>query len=412
MFSLSPDQTSCIYDPISYCNTLHPYQQNDHGYVCANCNDDQCYQYIAKNCEEDGYILNGWQNECRPCATEFGNGTLTCNNFGAVTKTNNSYFTSIQVNEMVYNTHANLCNESIANCEECPSADQCVRCEKDYTLNENGTFCKGIDITKDPFVCNARFPYPFDDHGTYCAQCTDKECIQYENTTCEFGYVFNGWNMSCVPCKEAFGLGTMSCSNGGALQCFFNYVLTDVNTTVNITNTDETVNITNKVCSPCSEVLNHCQQCSSSDRCLQCMDGYLLDEFGQCMTSSEECTKKFPYAFDDHGWYCNQCSDLMCTEYVPALCNETGEIYVGSKQKCVPCTEEFGAGTISCSNWGANQCREGSYQETKKVNDTISNVYCTNCNATIPNCSLCTDGERCQQCEADFILTDGRCLQS
>lgn len=184
--------------------------------------------------------------------------------------------------------------------------------------------------------------------------------------TCEFGYVFNGWNMSCVPCKEEFGQGAMSCSNAGALQCFFNYVLTDQNKTENMTNlaTNVTtqVNITNKVCSPCSDVLNYCQQCSSSDRCFQCMDGYLLDEFGQCMTSSEECTKKFPYAFDDHGWYCESCSDKMCTNYQPALCNETNEIYVGAKQKCVPCTEEFGVGTINCSNWGATACLAGSYQ--------------------------------------------------
>lgn len=50
------------------------------------------------------------------------------------------------MSELIFNTHAKLCNESIANCEECPSADVCLKCEKDYTLNENGTICQGVEI--------------------------------------------------------------------------------------------------------------------------------------------------------------------------------------------------------------------------------------------------------------------------
>ena len=112
------------------------------------------------------------------------------------------------MNEVVYNTHAKLCNESISNCEQCLSADKCFKCEETFTLNENGTLCQGVVIIQDPAICNPKFPYPLDDHGAYCSECTDKECIKYENTTCASGSVFNGWNMSCKPCTEEFGLGT------------------------------------------------------------------------------------------------------------------------------------------------------------------------------------------------------------
>ena len=117
------------------------------------------------------------------------------------------------------------------------------------------------------------------------------------------------------------------------------------------------------------------------------------------------------YKFDDHGWYCNECTDSSCSQFLPAICNQSGQVYVNEKQKCVPCQEEFGQGTISCSNWGANECSSDTYKDRKKVNETIQNIHCTPCNQSIANCAECENGDVCLKCAQDFILVDGQCFQ-
>ena len=139
----------------------------------------------------------------------------------------------------------------------------------------------------------------------------------------------------------------------------------------------------------------------------------MLDEFGQCVSGPEECTRKFPYTLDDHGWYCGKCSETECTEYLEAACNETNQVYNGASQKCVPCTEEFGALTLSCGNGGATECAAGAFLQAKEAAGGLSNQHCLSCSDAIANCSLCSTGDKCQQCQKDFVLADdGQCLQS
>ena len=74
--------------------------------------------------------------------------------------------------------------------------------------------------------------------------------------------------------------------------------------------------------------------------------------------------------------------------------------------KCSPCTDEFGKGTINCTNTGAMSCLEGNYLSLVPKNEFITNQMCISCGDAIPNCMLCSDGTKCEKCADGYMVDD------
>lgn len=76
-------------DPIE-CNSIHSYPLDDHNHICMKCTKSKCLDWMKYDCGE-GYVYNSKIMFCFPCASEFGEGTLTCDGSGSLTCQNN-YF--------------------------------------------------------------------------------------------------------------------------------------------------------------------------------------------------------------------------------------------------------------------------------------------------------------------------------
>lgn len=107
-YQVSADGKMCTEkvknDPIE-CNSLHQYPEDDHNHICMKCTKSECLDWIEYQCGE-GYVYNSKIMFCFPCASEFGEGTLTCNGSGALTCQNAYYRELVNVtNSTIQNYH-------------------------------------------------------------------------------------------------------------------------------------------------------------------------------------------------------------------------------------------------------------------------------------------------------------------
>ena len=54
--------------------------------------------------------------KCKTCESEFGNGTLTCNNTGATLCSDSNYMVTALVTETITNTMCERCDKALDNC--------------------------------------------------------------------------------------------------------------------------------------------------------------------------------------------------------------------------------------------------------------------------------------------------------
>lgn len=112
-----------------------------------------------------------------------------------------------------------------------------------------------------------------------------------------------------------------------------------------------------------------------------------------------ECTKLHPFKEDDHGKPCMECTQKECKKrnWDVVDCGE-GNIFNGWKVACLPCTEEFGNGTLECTDGGARMCEDTHHIETIPVNEIVSNKHCKLCSDSINLCNKCTNASACIEC--------------
>ena len=266
------------------------YYTKDNGNSYYFCNGEG--ENHIPNCSICSYnSKNDIKLECNECQIGFvilDNETIRC-------------YAKEKINEKEYyyinQTHMKKCSNNINHCDECESADNCTKCEKDfYLLNNEGKRCYNIDeIT--PIN-----EYYLDENNITYYSCNDtkfnliencKECNKKNSCSlCKDKYTFIDGDKS--KCYEISGMGE-------------NYII-------------DPEDISNYI--KCSDIYNNCSSCNSSI-CLKCNEGYIFinDNFKECLLNSS-IDLSYYYTNDGETYY--SCknekykSNSKCSELIPS----------------------------------------------------------------------------------------------
>lgn len=210
----------------------------------------------------------------------------------------------------------------------------------------------------------------YDDYGTACYTCSPKSCSEINSS----------YKTSCAS-NEAKVQATLDGSGNPCYTC---------------TPCSSGYYANGNRCSPCSDALAHCLQCSSSSTCTQCADGYKLSG-GKCVvaeckatgyssnwyknlgTTKPDCSSKTEWYLKTFGKSGeNTCFACVCdgTSFGGGGCCSGGKVTCGGgATACVTC----------CNNRG---CSTGSYCK----NAGTVNSFCTTCSAGSTDCN-CPSGQ-------------------
>ena len=246
------------------------------------------------------------------------------------------------------------CLDCPAQCGACSSSTECLSC------SDGGHFL-GTDKLTCSTDCN---PNEYKEvNEKKCKPCSTSNCAVCSQsdvcTTCENGFFDNSG--ACDACPTLCG----TCkSPSECLTCkdSANFLGTDQVTCSENCLGDQRKIITEKRCSRCETT---CEVCEPNEDCQKCQKGYFKNNQKGC--------SKCP----------SQCSD--CTSATEC-------------QACQDPLDYLWQDSITCSK--ECQTREFKDQSTKK---------CKNC--LDGNCSVCDGAGSCTDCDQEFFLSSGSCIQ-
>ena len=238
--------------------------------------------------------------------------------------------------------HINSCNKGLDNCKECEKETdfQCISCDTGYSFyNDNsGRKClKTSEVSNIDYYLENDEYYSCKDNGLVenCKECDDqsscKKCIE--------GYAFLDENK--ISCKKISDLGESYTADRD----------------------DPTIY---KIC---SEYIDNCQTCESSEKCLSCKTGYNITNNDKCIDKSDQTYYQDPtnhksYPCNNGVQFCEKCS---------------------SKTICNNCIDEYiilNSNYSKCSPLNSINLRE-YYEDPKNPNNYIS------CSSFVTNCDNC-----------------------
>jgi hypothetical protein len=228
------------------------------------------------------------------------------------------------------------CLSCSTGCSTCLSSDNCTECESNYFLND--TECISC-------IHN-------------CKNCSDNSTCE----ECDSGYVYN-LNECVLNCSQP---SCLACPNDSSLcsECDLEYYL----------------NSSDSTCYQCEA---NCMNCSDSDTCIECNNGFELDDTNTCVR------------------ICNQTSCKVCANHSEECTECKPEYYLNSTDdQCYACE----ANCKNCSDSVmCNECNNGF-----DLDDT--NTCVRICNQT--SCKVCANhSEECTECNPEYYLksTDDQC---
>ena len=457
-------------------NNKHFYT-TDSGISYYSCNS---YNDIT-NCDE---CSNG--NTCNKCIEGYSlryDNTIEC--VLKTSMTNNKQFYTDDSGISYYS--CSLYSE-IDKCDECTSRNKCDKCQTNYVfkIEDNSIEC----VLKTSLTDDNHF-YTNDSEISYyscsiyndianCNECTSRNTCD----KCKTGYAFKIESSSSIECVEErilinnkhfyttdSGISYYSCnsynditncdecSNGNTCnKCIEGYSLRYDNTIECVLKTSMTNNkqfytddsgINYYLCSRYNSI-DYCEECSNSNTCNKCENGYVLKRTNiyECVEEGSLLSDKQFYTNDSGITYysCNLYNDIdncyECSNFNTCdVCLEGYTLY-NNKKLCVRQTDidsnlyfEIRPGIISsCSNL-IQDCRKCSNADTCFVCQdgaglTIDNA-CVNealvkqnheyykdendkyisC-SIMPNCSTCYSGTVCTSCQEGFNLDNNKCIKS
>ena len=292
--------------------------------VCKECSynrylglDDKCS--LSKNCAEsergicieciDGYYL-GLDNYCTNVQH-----CIYSNYYECIECEQNYY----------YDRSVNLCkdlNSNFTNCKYTYDGINCERCHNDYYLNQTDYLCYPNDEPGDFYKCQMT-----DENGTICAVCIEDYYLGHKDRKCTniFGCELSENENKCLECNELYCLNAKTgyCEDNEEILkeedkiffrcgrtnevatacevCVKNYTLNENGLCVDdyhceeknedgkcikcyndemysfcLNNQFECVETYSDKCLECNNILDF-------DKCTKCLDGYELDENGNCI---------------------------------------------------------------------------------------------------------------------------------
>lgn len=294
----------------------------------------------------------------------------------------------------------------IPHCDDCtynPDTKRatCFRCDQFYAHRIVNTFSRCISCGEN---------------NSGCANCTDfTKCDKCRNRSRD-GPDLNG-KATCSPCAP----NCRNCARSGSGKCDQcargARKVGDQCERCNIANCDY-CDSSSGVCSTCASgfylkeneclpCVENCRMCRDSERCTFCRDFFFVEtDSGLCKPCTDNCRSckdfdtcencKLGY-YKDSNSKCQQCPDgcTACTSPDDCQFCKTGRPVNGACTCAPNCKSCANSGNSKC-----DQCEDGYVQDKSK-----------RCRKACPeNCKECTDSKECQECENQFTLVDGQCI--
>ena len=334
--------------------------------VCSKCIDYNCQNCSSQNpnicfdCKNDLILYNNkCYNDCPEGLTKINNKCIPCNS--------NCLRCSLSDNS---NINCNLCQSGYY-LKNINGRDECVKdCGSGFSNSDNGNCIPCSDPN-----CN-----DCKDNHLACNKCEVGFFCLHKNTcvvTCPEGYYDNVLSALCDKCNNCPKCQPLYVDNKSyCTECYDNFYL-DYNGNCVTDCPDNQVKVGNE-CKNCAD--KNCKECSNTDVCDECMDGFKLYE-GKCYS-------KCPSSTYEQGKECLNCN-IKCAECV-------------SEDNCTYCNETF-------------------YLQNNMCNETCANGYFKN--DKLRTCDKCGDSERCikcdllnknicLQCKSGFKLKEGSCVDN
>jgi len=303
------------------------------------------------------------------------------------------------------------------NNDQCDDFDNCAYCF-------GQSFCGACDIgyykaSGHPWGTCTALPDGWDldlceESTLYNDQCdcgcggVDPECANLKAITCDGDSVFCDADGACAECSVD---GCAYCANGDSsdtcLECMDGYDLND-DATCDKCDIDG--------CSSCAEgvaVNPDTGLVEATTVCKSCMDGYYGSVVDSTCTACDDencqecnadgCNKcNDGFSLDAETGTCNSCSDncLQCGANQCNRCESGYDIVDGNCQESDVC----GDNCVTCQRGGMCKICETGYYVGAGTNGK--------CVACMDNCASCRDADSCQECEDgyDFDINEGMCL--
>ena len=368
-------------------------------------NGDPGQLYVSTNCQADCSFNNYPFSSTYCYQTTYGTSSqVQIYLQSACTISIAAYISSYSLGSMIKAYYYNICHQKIPLCSTCNISSDgvttlCNGCDNYYAANP-------VDHLSCQF-CNITLGYFVDlNNGGYCTKCQNNcfnctdinTCIQ-----CNQGYIstqISGQQTTCV-CSVS---NCVNCLSGGICSsCQYGYGLYSMqnlcipclidNCSVCSYNAsyyahcDQCSNgliFKDGFCKNCSDVVGNCSVCNDSSTCLQCKQGFYLNQKSKCNSCG-----------DSNTFGCTACSsDFTCTGCLAGN-------YLADNQSCVPCADLYGNCSL-CDIQNCIHCSVGYYFNT-------ITAACTLCG--INNCYECSfDGSTCSICDPGFSLMNGSCI--
>ncbi|ELP84402.1 hypothetical protein EIN_091050 [Entamoeba invadens IP1] len=325
-----------------------------------------CEQGNIKNCMIYGVSIDGVvscsqciidyikmdDNNCKPLHEVFGEHCIYGENNIKCESCDDGYYVS-----------GKECKNCIDHCLVCSAADECTMCEAAYVFDPSTKKCEACTSG-----CHSCVP---ENGKTTCRECLPEYILQKDGTclkspneaykcneaaTTETDCISSGQN-----CKfETINTKTFLCTYKGS-----NCTTWDVsNVCTKCSDITFKVNTDNsKVCIP---LTNNCKTYTSGlsgiVKCVECSDGYFMNEDFTCSKCGEMCSETCEYKD-------NYCDDYTCSDFLCENCNKNK----GVCEKCYynKVNEKNNCGPVACiepvADGNCGMCLRYS-EETKIVN--------------------------------------------
>lgn len=411
---------------------------------CIPCSDNNCLVCgdsgtSCTDCKDGFYVFNG------QCIGECPNGYIadildicqSCNsNRCKICQPNLSVclecFTGflfegncVKVCPLGYFGDSGVCHQCPTNCLDCKSGSECTLCA-DQTILKDGIcttgcppksilidgVCKKCEID-NCFICVEDF--------SACAECTTKsllfngECVE----SCPQGYFSDG--KKCIACEEK----CLACKNSTeCITCDQDTYLfkgSCLNICPEFTYGDDS----ERKCKYCTDS-ERCIKCLASDPCVceECRPGFVLG--GICVDNcpphsyynrkDKECIMCSEHCDICNSGECDKCEvgfilfDSKCYEECPVgyvYVNNTCEKCDNGCSKCSKINPEICEICLSSFIFYDNQCYKSCPPRTFQFTNDQDREICKQCGE---NCQACANRDSCVQCDEEFVLLNGKCV--
>ncbi|CAD8151516.1 unnamed protein product [Paramecium pentaurelia] len=287
-------------------------------------------------------------------------------------------------------------------CLDCStSTSTCISCTDNniYYLEDYKCLCKQgyFQVLNQCMSCSPQCSI-CEEQPEKCLSCSDpNHYLEQNNCICKLGY-YSDNNMKCFQCQ----LPCVTCISN---QDYCTSCIDQDNQFLNdgICQCKEGYYISNFKCELCTQF---CKKCNSNDECIQCQDGYILQN---ALCTIPKCIDN--YFMNDQG-ECIQCIQncQICND--PTSCLSCFDQFYYDNQSCISCSNKCQT-CINDSNFctsckDLNQllidnqciCKEGYYEKDQACEQCDNK--CKICNNLL-FCTLCNQIEH-------LVLTKNQCV--